>query len=245
MISHGINIPLTFFSGALMRLLYLSGADEESLWPHDDAARRHIFFQSLQMFPNDWTQSFHYYCREIDKALRIDSHKVYLVRSVTFGTISYIADHILAILTPEALVFIPPVGEAALQFFYYIEIPLHQILHIETRPTRIAEREVVWELQLSREGFFLANGKKQQLDGSSLIISSAYDLAELLKQIETTNFVGIKTKGRKCSGAIVALVAGNLEAPNPSFMRSFACDNAARGPATVKARRVFELRILG
>lgn len=182
---------LRFFAGAMTRILHTTGTKEDILWTTYNPEYRVKFLKCSKEFPDDWARAFHAYESErhigslstsnVDKEssdLRKTSLQV--IGSVMIGSQTFACDSILALITPETFIFILPIEGAAWWHFKYIEVPTRYITHPTRRVTEEAKtHKHILIIGSDPAGYFMINGKKNRLSGSTIYITSDHELTEL------------------------------------------------------------------
>lgn len=180
---------LRFFAGAIIRILYLAGADEDLLWKSCNPEYRVKFLKCLKEFPETWALAFHWYETERhgqrnsrttpdgdERSIKASGTSCRVINSVTIGPHTFEHDSILVLTTLESLVFILST-ESTLGCLQFIDIPKQCILQ-PTQCDAASRYKHVVSFYLDAAGSFIINGKAEQLSGS-IHIASDTDFTDL------------------------------------------------------------------
>lgn len=194
---------MKFFAGAMIRSLYSTGINEGHIWKSREPRYRSIFFQCLQKYPNDWILCFHSYTSEAEhyesretrassrneRPETIKQSSCHLLGSVVIGPQTYSGPAILALSTPDCVIFILPGSDYIEVPVQYISGPIHHVAK------RRKGRSDASSLEIEAIDGVLLNGR-QQFSKTSISIVSDQDLSGLRDVLKDT-----KTKAQKQSRA--------------------------------------------
>lgn len=182
---------LRFFAGAIIRILYLVGADEDVLWNSCNPEYRVKFLKCLKEFPENWALAFHWHETEHhgprnsrttpdgnEHSMKASGTSCRIINSVTIGPHIFEHDSTLVSTTPESLIFLLPIEEPRSGCFQFIDIPKPYILQPTQYDAANRHKHVV-SLCLDAAGSFIINGKTEQPGDSIIHIASDIDFTDL------------------------------------------------------------------